>query len=268
MIQRKVLININNIRKLDAVLLSYPKSGNTWLRFIFANILNEIYSLTDKITFDNIEKFIPVINKNKKLEKYHKLPLIVKKHFFPKIEKIYFHLINKKIVFIVRNPLDVLKSYYLYSINVRNKQYESFNSFIKSDRGIEAWIRSLNQYYYKSEFILYYDLLIQNDKNEIEKIIKIFDILFNIRINNEIIARSFEICSKSNMRKLEEDRKKKSKYLISNVKIVNNYSFISLTKRRVKINDNDFEYINKMLRNKLNDKIYKVFIDENIILVN
>src|SRR5438270_7963003 len=43
------------VRPDDTMIVSYPRSGNTWTRFLVANLLHP----SEDVTFDNIEKLIP-----------------------------------------------------------------------------------------------------------------------------------------------------------------------------------------------------------------
>jgi len=48
------------IRPDDVFIVSYPRSGNTWVRFLIANLL----APDEKITFRNIENYVPSIYKS------------------------------------------------------------------------------------------------------------------------------------------------------------------------------------------------------------
>ena len=48
------------IRPDDVFIVSYPRSGNTWVRFLMANLL----APDEKITFRNIENYVPSIYKS------------------------------------------------------------------------------------------------------------------------------------------------------------------------------------------------------------
>ena len=88
----------------DIFLVSYPKSGSTWMRFLISNLL---YPDTT-ITFANIQQLIPDIylSSNRELLQVPR-PRILKSHE-------YFDPRYKKIIFIVRDPRDVILSGYFH----------------------------------------------------------------------------------------------------------------------------------------------------------
>lgn len=93
----------------DTFIVSYPRSGNTWARFLIANLIHQ-----DKpVTFANIEPLIPdVCVQSKRYLKSVPRPRIIKSHE-------YFDLRYKKVIYIVRDPRDVAVSYYHFCIKKR-----------------------------------------------------------------------------------------------------------------------------------------------------
>lgn len=91
----------------DVFLVSYPKSGNTWVRFLIANLVFP----GDSIDFKNIEQKIPIIRTpDYKLRRIPR-PRILKSHQ-------YFNAEYPKVILIVRDPRDVAVSYYHYSLKI------------------------------------------------------------------------------------------------------------------------------------------------------
>src|SRR5438874_11935634 len=92
----------------DVFLVSYPKSGNTWVRFLIANLISDI-----PVTFLNIEQRIPSIYilPDRALRAMPK-PRVLKSHecFVPRY---------RNVIYIVRDPRDVAVSYYHYNLKKR-----------------------------------------------------------------------------------------------------------------------------------------------------
>jgi hypothetical protein len=86
----------------DRFLVSYPKSGNTWARFLIANLLRP----NEKVGFSNIHAIIPGIDvvPHREMLRFPR-PRIIKSHQ-------YFDLRYRRVIYIVRDPRDVALSEY------------------------------------------------------------------------------------------------------------------------------------------------------------
>jgi hypothetical protein len=84
----------------DVFVVSYPRSGNTWTRFLIANLIYQ----DDPVTFANVEQRIPdIYTSSKRHLKKLPRPRMIKTHE-------YFDPRYKKVVYIVRDPRDVALS--------------------------------------------------------------------------------------------------------------------------------------------------------------
>lgn len=117
---RAARLRLKQISDEDTFIVSYPKSGNSWVRFILANML----SPSKEITLKNIEEYVPDIHKSR--ERINKMasPRFIKTHFpvydcFPRF------------VYITRDVRDVMVSYYHYAEG-RGLFSGSFSDFLKS----------------------------------------------------------------------------------------------------------------------------------------
>jgi Sulfotransferase domain len=94
----------------DVFLVSYPRSGNTWARFLLGNLIYQ----DGPVTFSNIESRIPEIyfNRDRALRALPR-PRMLKSHecFQPH----YPH-----VVYVVRDPRDVAISFYHHNVKARN----------------------------------------------------------------------------------------------------------------------------------------------------
>ena len=88
-------------------LASFPKSGNTWLRFLLANCLQDGY-----VSFDNINELMPTSLSEAKSD--NKIKFIKEHRVLNKVNNYK----ESKAILIIRNPFDCLASFYKFN----NKQ--------------------------------------------------------------------------------------------------------------------------------------------------
>ena len=90
----------------DVFIVSYPKSGNTWTRFLIGNLVHQ----DEPVTFANVEYRVPSIYAHPD-RTLRRLPRLLKSHecFDPRY---------RKIIYIVRDPRDVAVSCYHYYIKM------------------------------------------------------------------------------------------------------------------------------------------------------
>jgi hypothetical protein len=94
----------------DVFLVSYPRSGNTWTRFLIGNLLHP----EQPVTFANIESIIPEIYFNPdRILRRRSRPRLLKSH--ESFQPLYKHLI-----YITRDPRDVAVSFYHHHIKAGN----------------------------------------------------------------------------------------------------------------------------------------------------
>jgi estrone sulfotransferase len=111
----------------DIFLVSYPRSGNTWVRVIIANVLNngrDIKSLADLNTLvPDIHVGVP--------EKGYLTPRVIKTHrVYPVRHERNKPELYKRNIYIVRNPFDVIKSYYSYLSNLSEGMDDDYEKFV------------------------------------------------------------------------------------------------------------------------------------------
>ncbi len=93
----------------DTFLVSYPKSGNTWVRFLLANLIHP----DETVSFANINRLLPA-------------PGVITKRFLksvprPRILKSHepFDARFRKVIYLVRDPRDVAVSEYHFDLKKR-----------------------------------------------------------------------------------------------------------------------------------------------------
>jgi hypothetical protein len=94
----------------DVFLTSYPRSGNTWTRFLVGNLVYQ----TEPVTFLTVERLVPDMYKSSdRALRNLARPRILKSHecFDPRY---------KKVIYIVRDPRDVAVSNYHWELKLRS----------------------------------------------------------------------------------------------------------------------------------------------------
>ena len=93
----------------DTFLVSYPKSGNTWVRFLLANL---IYP-NETVGFANINRLLPAPGvSSKRFLRNLPRPRILKSHE-------PFDVRFRKVIYLVRDPRDVAVSEYHFNLKKR-----------------------------------------------------------------------------------------------------------------------------------------------------
>lgn len=88
----------------DTFLVSYPKSGSTWARFLVAALANP----TESVSFLNIDRLLPSISSRSKRDLRNlQRPRLIKSHE-------YFDARYQNVIYVVRDPRDVVLSQYRF----------------------------------------------------------------------------------------------------------------------------------------------------------
>src|SRR5437762_5172529 len=108
------------IRPDDVFIVSYPKSGNTWVRFILANLL----APGETITFRNIDNYVADVYRCAASLKHRQGRRYIKSH------DVCYDL-YPKLIYIYRDGRDALVSYYHYAVG-KEKFAGKFADFLMS----------------------------------------------------------------------------------------------------------------------------------------
>jgi len=188
----------------DTFLVSFPRSGNTWTRFLVCNLINPEHP----VNFAELESRIPEIYfvPDRELRKFPR-PRVIKSHecFDPRY---------RKIIYIVRDPRDVLISYYEFQLKRRVITEEcSLEEFLPRflESAVEPKIGSWRDHVvswvatrggHKDFLLLRYEEMLSNTQQEATKIAS----FLGLDSNSERIARAVELSSADRMRKLEKEQ--------------------------------------------------------------
>ena len=156
----------------DTFLVSYPRSGNTWTRFLIANL---VYPRLD-VSFKNIERLIPdTSSQSSRALRRTPRPRIIKTHE-------YFDHRCRKIICIVRDPRDVALSYYDFQRKYRHiedgyplvKYVDDFVSGRLNSKDWGTWGENVASWFYtrwksKDFLLLRYEDMMEDPVRELAR---------------------------------------------------------------------------------------------------
>lgn len=186
----------------DTFIVSFPRSGNTWTRFLIGNLIQP----REPITFLNVERVIADTSSllSKSYLDHIPRPRILKshQHFDPRY---------KKVIYIARDPRDVALSHYNWQRKRReiDDQYpleRYISRFIAGDlAGWGSWgehvLSWLATRYNSPDFLLMrYEAMLDEPLHELGKVAT----FLGIDATPEALATAVERSSADNMRKLEK----------------------------------------------------------------
>ncbi|MEM8829025.1 MAG: sulfotransferase domain-containing protein [Cyanobacteria bacterium P01_G01_bin.19] len=194
-------------------LISFPKTGVTWLKYMLAQILSKTYDLECNQT----------VNINKLSKQYKRLPNIVWTHDdshilgesgkLNNIEKVLiyngrFRYRKNCVILLVRDPRDVVVSHYYQVTNRSNipLEFNSISEFVRHEhygfkriiRFYQIWDR--NRSVPKRLLIVRYEDLLTNGPAILTKILNFVDAK---NFDTAIVNQVYEECHADKMRKLE-----------------------------------------------------------------
>jgi hypothetical protein len=180
----------------DVFIVSYPKSGNTWMRFLIGN-----YLTGNECSFENCHRITPDIHMNPDRCREIDRPRFIKSHapFQPQYPKV---------IYIVRDPRDIAVSYFRYRQKIgkrsRDASIQDFlDDFFDGVGPYGAWDDHIRSWLNADTRLLRvrYEDMLDDAASEFRRVLQFIP----VEIDDEALVAAVEASSFSNMRKMEEE---------------------------------------------------------------
>jgi hypothetical protein len=176
----------------DVYLVAFPKSGVTWLSTMLANMALIASGRKETASFLSVHQFIPDIHVTKNISPvvYHTPPVrLIKSHSTCNPNYIY-------VIYLVRHPLDVMKSYYRFTRELNDSNYNSFDDFCHCrKKGIPAWKRHIYSWFdgkpaAQRIHLCRYEAFLSNSVDELSLISENFGWNIDLDVIKQAVKRS------------------------------------------------------------------------------
>lgn len=186
----------------DAFLASYPKSGRTWFRFILSNYFDRAEKLGASVNLHTMFSVLPnyALDDGRGMGAFrfaHRrpdLPLILVSHF--PYRRFLFG--DKRIIFMVRDPRDVMVSAYFHATKHKHRFQGDMTEFLKdAEQGVADLIRYLNGWAKglrrHPHLILSYEKLQADTENQTEKALRFLGCRIDVgALRESVVVSRFE----------------------------------------------------------------------------
>lgn len=197
--------SIHEIKKNDSILACFPKVGSTWVRYFLFNLLCDNFDNTTNQNIDLMNEKMPEFAnrsffKNWEFERCNR---IIKTH-----QRFYPFFKNKPVLLLIRDPRDVMVSFYKYASSSNKYNYDKDISEMIIDRrmGFESYMKHYSSWRNEADLIIKFEDL----KKEPEKYFAHIAQFYGINATVSEISLAVKKSNITNMKIAERNSKKLS----------------------------------------------------------
>jgi estrone sulfotransferase len=192
---------IIGLRPDDVWLVSFPKAGSTWVRFLLCNLISLSELDGQLVDFHFLDNTMPALGYSSlsKPWPYTTIPRFIKTH------QPYCSLLfgrPGKTIYVIRDPKDVMVSYYHFQQAHKLRLFQgSFSDFIHHPRyGLEACLNHYLSWQPRINYLVRYEALKHNAVLELTNILQAVE----TNVPDQLIPLSVERSSFSKVRTAQE----------------------------------------------------------------
>ena len=191
----------NKIYSDDVFIVSYPKSGNTWLRFLLANLVK---LPVEEIDFHTVHKYIPEVGEEENDSVKRIRPRIMKSHACKVNE-------YPRVIYLIRDGRDVYVSYYFHRLNQLSPD-TTFKKFLeRQDHYPSTWGEHVESWLFRGYnpnlLMVRYEDLHRDSLNQLKRIVG----FIGLELTEKQLKIAIEKSKFEEMRRIELEKGRKFK---------------------------------------------------------
>jgi estrone sulfotransferase len=182
------LLGLAGMRADDVILASFPRSGSTWVRFVLCNLISLREWNGREVDFALLNETMPALGANTLLARWphSTIPRVVKTH---KPYRLIFR--RNRCIGVIRDPRDVMVSFYHYQKDRRRTYDGSFAEFLRDEHlGLENWFRHYRSWRDHWPLVVRYEDLRRDTLSGVRQILSVLGASLPEDIVREAIRRS------------------------------------------------------------------------------
>ena len=192
---------LRGLRSSDVILVSYPKSGNTWVRFFLCNLVTQLEGDGAEVDFAKVDATMPelAVDDLERPWPFKLIPRVVKTH-----NPYWFAFSGKRSIYVIRDPRDVMVSHFHFVTGKTNAKWEgSFEEFIRHPKyGLENWFRHVQSWQRHWSLICYYEDLLADDITQFRRIL----VYLGTDVSDEVLRETVENSRFTSLKRVVEER--------------------------------------------------------------
>ena len=194
------------LRSGDVFLASFPRSGNTWVRFFLCNLISLCEWDGREVDFSLLNQTMPELGVDNLLARWPHptIPRVVKTH-----QRYRFVFGRRASIGIIRDPRDVMVSYYHFTHDRKRIYSGSFAQFIRHPRyGLPSWFAHYASWRSRWSVVVRFEDMLEDPLRELRRILEVLD----VQPPDEVVEEAVSRASLGTLRRAESRETAKAQY--------------------------------------------------------
>jgi estrone sulfotransferase len=176
------------LRRDDVLLASFPRAGSTWVRLFLCNLISLSEWNGREVSRSVLNATMPRLGHDNlfRLWPHTTIPRVIRAH---RNYSLVFARVRS--IGILRDPRDVMVSFYHFTRDRRQLHDETFTGFIRNPNfGLEKWFRHYLSWRDHWKLTLKYEEMLQHPEQELNRVVEFLGVTCEENVQREAVARA------------------------------------------------------------------------------